>query len=137
VSRGRALPITRTWEQPGSRSARLFAEAQRVMPGEQLAHDGVHGMEDCLVRAGLPGRVTGIGSLFRAHLTGRELVDFRSTRLDAAEAGRLAAVVRSLLEHGVLLAPTGLGCLSTPMTDVEMEGFRETFAACLAEVKTA
>jgi glutamate-1-semialdehyde 2,1-aminomutase len=94
-------------------------------------------MEDCLVRAGLPGRVTGIGSLFRVHPTGRELVDFRSTRLDAAEAGRLAAVVRSLLEHGVLLAPTGLGCLSTPMTDVELEGFLETFAACLAEVKTA
>ena len=93
-------------------------------------------MEDCLAHAGVPGRVTGIGSLFRVHVTGRELLDYRSTRLEAAESARLDRLVRSLLEHGVLIAPTGLGCLSTPMTDVEVEGFLETFAAGLAEAKT-
>ena len=93
-------------------------------------------MEDCLAQAGVPGRVTGIGSLFRVHATGRELLDYRSARLEAAESARLDRLVRSLLEHGVLIAPTGLGCLSTPMTDVEVEGFLETFAAGLAEAKT-
>ena len=93
-------------------------------------------MEDCLAQAGVPGRVTGIGSLFRVHATNREFLDYRSTRLEAAESARLDRLVRSLLEHGVLIAPTGLGCLSTPMTDVEVEGFLETFAAGLAEAKT-
>ncbi len=93
-------------------------------------------MEDCLAQAGVPGRVTGIGSLFRVHATSREFLDYRSTRLEAEESARLDRLVRSLLEHGVLIAPTGLGCLSTPMTDVEVEGFLETFAASLAEAKT-
>jgi len=93
-------------------------------------------MEDCLAQAGAPGRVTGIGSLFRVHATSREFLDYRSTRLEAAESARLDRLVRSLLEHGVLIAPTGLGCLSTAMTDVEVEGFLETFAASLAEAKT-
>jgi glutamate-1-semialdehyde 2,1-aminomutase len=93
-------------------------------------------MEDCLAQAGVPGQVTGIGSLFRVHATGRELLDYRSAQLEAAESARLDRLVRSLLEHGVLIAPTGLGCLSTPMTDVEVEGFLETFAAGLADAKT-
>ncbi len=92
-------------------------------------------MEDCFAQAEIPGRVTGVGSLFRFHATDRELVDYRSARLEPSESRRLAALVRSLLEHGVLVAPTGLGCLSTPMTDVEVEGLLETFATCLAETK--
>ena len=40
-------------------------------------------------------------------------------------------LVRRLMEHGVLLSVTGLGCLSTPMGDSELEGLVETFAAVL------
>ena len=36
-----------------------------------------------------------------------------------------------MLEHGVLMSVTGLGCLSTPMGEAELEGFVETFAAVL------
>jgi glutamate-1-semialdehyde 2,1-aminomutase len=91
------------------------------------------GLDDCFKQAGIPGRATGLGSLFRIHATDRELIDYRSTRLDAAEAARHAGLMRRLLEHGVLIAPNGLGCLSTPMGDAELESFLETFAACLAE----
>ena len=40
-------------------------------------------------------------------------------------------LVRRLMEHGVLMSVTGLGCLSTPMGDAELEGLVETFAAVL------
>ena len=40
-------------------------------------------------------------------------------------------LVRRLMEHGVLMSMTGLGCLSTPMGDAELEGLVETFAAVL------
>ena len=41
------------------------------------------------------------------------------------------------MEHGVLMSVTGLGCLSTPMGDPELEGLVETFAAALAAEPSA
>jgi glutamate-1-semialdehyde 2,1-aminomutase len=90
-------------------------------------------LADCFEHAGLPGTVTGMGSLFRVHGADRELVDYRTARAEPAESRRLARIVRGLLEHGVLISPTGLGCLSTPMSEAELEGFVETFAAVLAD----
>jgi glutamate-1-semialdehyde 2,1-aminomutase len=88
-------------------------------------------LDDCFKQAGLPGRVTGMGSLFRLHPMDRELSDYRSTRATPAEAERLVRLVRRLMEHGVLMSVTGLGCLSTPMGDPELESLVETFAAVL------
>lgn len=91
------------------------------------------GIEDCLKRASVPGRVTGAGSLFKIHPMDRECIDYRTARPDETESSRLARVVRSLLNHGVLVSPIGLGCLSTPMGDTEIELFLESFAACLGQ----
>ena len=88
-------------------------------------------LDDCFKQAGRPGRVTGLGSLFRLHPMDRALSDYRSTRATPAEAERLVRLVRRLMEHGVLVSVTGLGCLSTPMGDAELEGLVETFAAVL------
>ncbi len=84
------------------------------------------GIAACFKDAGVPGSVTGAGSLFRIHPHARELVDYRSTWPEPAERDRLARLVRHLLDHGVLLAPNGLGCLSTPMGEAELERFLET-----------
>ena len=89
------------------------------------------GLEDCLKRAAVPGRVTGAGSLFRIHPVDREFVDYRGSQPDAAEAGRLKGWFRGLLERGVSVSPQGLGCLSTPMGDAEIEVVIDAFAACL------
>jgi glutamate-1-semialdehyde 2,1-aminomutase len=89
-------------------------------------------LADCFERAGVGGSVTGMGSLFRLHGTGREIVDYRSARPTAEEAARLSRIIRRLMEHGVLMSITGLGCLSTPMGDPELESLVETFAAVLA-----
>jgi glutamate-1-semialdehyde 2,1-aminomutase len=94
-------------------------------------------LEACFRRAGVPGAVTGMGSLFRVHPTDRELVDYRSTRTSSEEAVRLHRLVRRLMEHGVLMSITGLGCLSTPMGDAELESLTETFAAVLAMEREA
>jgi glutamate-1-semialdehyde 2,1-aminomutase len=88
-------------------------------------------LDACFKRAGVRGSVTGMGSLFRVHPTDRELIDYRSTRTTPEEAERLRRLVRRLLEHGVLISVTGLGCLSTPMGDAELESLIETFAAVL------
>jgi glutamate-1-semialdehyde 2,1-aminomutase len=93
------------------------------------------GLDDCFKEAGVSGGVTGVGSLFRIHPVDRELLDYRSARAEPAEAARLDRLVRRLLDHGVLMSTTGLGCLSTPMGPHEIEGFLETFAACLAQEK--
>jgi glutamate-1-semialdehyde 2,1-aminomutase len=88
-------------------------------------------LEACFKRAGVGGGVTGMGSLFRLHGTDREVIDYRSARATPEEAARLQGIVRRLLEHGVLISTTGLGCLSTPMGDAELESLVETFAAVL------
>jgi glutamate-1-semialdehyde 2,1-aminomutase len=93
------------------------------------------GMEDCFKQAAMSGSVTGVGSLFRIHPVDRELLDYRSAQAERADAARLDRIVRRLLDHGVLVSTTGLGCLSTPMGPSEIEGFLETFAACLAQEK--
>jgi glutamate-1-semialdehyde 2,1-aminomutase len=88
-------------------------------------------LDDCFKRAGVPGRVAGLGSLFRLHAVDRELSDYRSTRTTPAESERLVRLVRRLMEHGVLMSITGLGCLSTAMAESELEVLVETFAAIL------
>jgi glutamate-1-semialdehyde 2,1-aminomutase len=89
------------------------------------------GVAACFKDAGISGSVTGVGSLFKVHPSQRTLSDYRSSRADTAEAARLDRIVRYLLDHGVLLSTTGLGCLSTPMGDPELEGFLGVFSAAL------
>jgi len=88
-------------------------------------------LDECFKGAGVPGRATGMGSLFRLHAVDRELRDYRSARTTPEESARLVRLVRRLMEHGVLVSVTGLGCLSTPMGDTELEGLIETVAAVL------
>jgi glutamate-1-semialdehyde 2,1-aminomutase len=73
----------------------------------------------------VPGAVTGLGSLFRLHPAARAFVDFRSTVVSDEEKKRFDDLYRRLLDHGVLVAPTGLGCLSTAVGDAEVEYFLE------------
>jgi len=67
----------------------------------------------------VPGQVTGAGSLFRLLFTDRPLRSYRDVDL-VAEA-RMERLFRALLDAGVLLHTTGLGCLSTPMGEREVE----------------
>ena len=90
------------------------------------------GVEACFERAGVSGAVTGMGSLFRLHPAARAFVDFRSTVVSAEEKSRFDALFRRLIDHGVLLSPTGLGCLSTAVTESEVEFFLEVLNGVVA-----
>jgi glutamate-1-semialdehyde 2,1-aminomutase len=70
--------------------------------------------------SGVPGQVTGDGSLFRLLLTTRPLRSYRDAPDPAAER-RMERLFLHLLEAGVLVNTNGLGCLSTPMTDAEID----------------
>jgi glutamate-1-semialdehyde 2,1-aminomutase len=74
----------------------------------------------CLAARGLPAQVTGMGSLFRLHLTTAPIVDYRSCYPTSGQKRALAAIHFALLEHGFLLTPNCSGALSTPMTAREL-----------------
>ena len=73
--------------------------------------------------AGEPAQVTGDGSVFRIMMTAGPIVDYRSSVRGASPPGRFAALHKSLLDEGVIVSKDGLGCLSTPMGDAEIDGF--------------
>jgi len=64
-------------------------------------------------------QVTGLGSLFNLHFTADPIVDYRTSRAGANEQSRAAML--ALLNEGIFLAPRGMGCVSTPMGEIEVD----------------
>ncbi|MSO93696.1 MAG: aspartate aminotransferase family protein [Rhodospirillales bacterium] len=84
--------------------------------------------------AGIPGQVTGMGSLFRFHFSTDEFTDYRSTFASAAQKKMVAALSEYLLDHGFLLAPTGMGNISTVVGEADVDRLSETVLAGLREI---
>jgi glutamate-1-semialdehyde 2,1-aminomutase len=76
-------------------------------------------LSELFSRLGVAVQVTGFGSLFNLHFTADEITDYQSSRAGANEQSRAAML--ALLNEGVFLAPRGMGCISTPMTDAEID----------------
>ncbi|WP_178130773.1 aspartate aminotransferase family protein [Reyranella sp. CPCC 100927] len=70
-----------------------------------------------------PWQITGLGSLFRLHPHQRPIHDYRTCYPTPVEREALSRLHRHLLEHGVLITPTGSGALSTPMREADVERF--------------
>ena len=49
-------------------------------------------------------------------------------------AQRLSALFRNLLNHGIVTSPFGMACLSTPMTEAEIDQFAEAVLASLRDM---
>jgi glutamate-1-semialdehyde 2,1-aminomutase len=75
----------------------------------------------CLDATGIPWQVSGRGSLFRIVPTPLPLTGYRSSREFGPAAGYLTTFTAALLNNGVLLDPGGLGCVSTVMTDEDLD----------------
>ena len=69
----------------------------------------------------IPAQVTGCGSLFRIHLTERTLLGYRDTYPSPEERARLSNVYEYLLDHGILISPTGMCALTTPMDESDID----------------
>lgn len=86
---------------------------------------------------GFPGQVTGEASLFRLHVVDRELRNYRDQVLDEDEGERARNLHLNLLAAGVLIAPNGYGCLSTPMTETEIDDFLEALEWAVRHLEIA
>jgi glutamate-1-semialdehyde 2,1-aminomutase len=82
-------------------------------------------LTNALRLAGVEGQVTGQGSLFRIHMTARPFTTFRTARPQPEERERLGRLYRYFFDHGILIASTGLGCISTPMTEADIDRLAE------------
>jgi glutamate-1-semialdehyde 2,1-aminomutase len=97
--------------------------------------DRLRGEATALFRAaGVPGQVTGDGSLFLIVPVSELVESFRSLHPDAAAWTRLDRLHLLLLEEGIIVARRGLGCLSTPMGDAEVDAFLGGLERALARL---
>jgi glutamate-1-semialdehyde 2,1-aminomutase len=87
---------------------------------------------DVFRSAGVTGQATGAGSLFRLLFTERPLRSYRD--LDQPAEARMERLFYALLDAGVLVHTAGLGCLSTPMGDREVEEIAAAAERALATV---
>ncbi|HEU5277653.1 MAG TPA: aspartate aminotransferase family protein [Gaiellaceae bacterium] len=80
-------------------------------------------LEQLFADVGLPALVTQSGSLFNLHLREGEVLDHSDVL--ASDTTLLQELHLAMLGHGVLFTPRGMGCLSIPMTDSEVDAFAE------------
>jgi len=84
---------------------------------------------------GRAAQVCGAASMFLAHLNSEELIDFRSLRGYSRTNPVYGGLCHKMLEYGFILSPRGIfGCLSTPMTEAELDGFVEALGRALNEL---
>jgi len=87
--------------------------------------------------AGLPGQVTGLGSLLRIHVHNRPLVDYRSSLMGPQEKVQLSAILRHMRDNGIFVNERGVCSLSTPMGEAEIDAFLDCFRGALGAVGDA
>ena len=105
------------------------AEYERL---ESLASRLREGLEALLARTDVPACVTQIGSLFNIHFTEGPI----HTHADvlAGDLALLRELHLALLGNGILSTPRGMGCLSTPMGEAEIDAFVEAAERSLREL---
>jgi glutamate-1-semialdehyde 2,1-aminomutase len=79
------------------------------------------GVRETFARARVPVHVNGIGSMFNISVTDQVVDSYRTFR--AADAAQFAALRLELLVRGILVMPRGTGCLSTAITDNDVDHF--------------
>lgn len=87
-----------------------------------------------LAARGVAGQVTGAGSLFQVHFTDAPVTDYRSAKAANAELAFLMFL--GMMNHGVQLASRGMGCLSTPMGQAEVDRVAAALDATLREMQS-
>ncbi len=95
-----------------------------------------HGLQTAADESDFPALITGMGSLAHIHAGQAPSAPISSYRESRCDSRELAALVHlELLNRGVFIAPRGMFCVSTPMTEATIDGviaaFREV-AATLA-----
>lgn len=85
-----------------------------------------------LSRADLPACTTGRGSLFNVHVGQAAVRTFRDARQVSADLQHRFFL--ALLNRGFIIAPRGMGCVSTATTDEDVDRFVEACGDALLEL---
>jgi len=93
------------------------------------------GANAILRAAGENAQVAGDGSLFQVVPTAAPLVNYRSIPRDKAAADWLDRIHRGLMVAGVIISHRGLSCLSTPMTEADVDRVLAGFEQAVAGLK--
>ena len=103
----------------------------------QLGERARESLREAFRLADVEGQVTGEGSLILMHFSTEPLGDYRATWRAHTErrAEMLADLFRRLLNRGILFSTWGLGCLSTPMEQAEIDHLADAVLASLREIK--
>ena len=84
--------------------------------------------------AGVPGQVSGAGSLIIVVPTDAPIVNYRSIPKGPAAEALMRALHRGLMDAGIIVSKEGLGALSTPMGQAEVDGFVDGLAQAVARI---
>jgi glutamate-1-semialdehyde 2,1-aminomutase len=85
--------------------------------------------------AGVRGQASGDGSLFQVVPTDRPIRDYRSVPRDAAAVAWLDRLHRELLAQGVIVSNRGLACLSTAMTEADVDECLSAFEGAVGAMR--
>ena len=89
------------------------------------------GINDAFQRNGIEGQARGYASMTAVLLSRAQFSENRGYNAAAATNKRFPEIHRYLLEHGILVMPSGGILLSTPMTDTDIDRLLDTFQGAL------
>ena len=107
----------------------VFAELNRK--GERVAEE----LSEVFASHGVPAQVNGVGSLLAIHFSEKPVVDYRAVA--ASDKKRMRDLFLGLVNHGVLMAPRGMGAISTPMDEDVLQRFVDAVDEVVGELKPA
>ena len=88
-------------------------------------------LNEIITKREIPAQVTGKGSMFWFHLTDKELTDFRSFVNAGPDQSVFNKFTHEMLGHGIVHAGRGLSCLSTVMTQEDLDTYIDAVEASL------
>ena len=78
-------------------------------------------MRELFVRLGLDWQVVGMGSVLQIHPTATPVTDYRSSLAGPEQYAKVAALHLALLDRGIFISSSGFICLSTVLTETELD----------------
>ena len=91
------------------------------------------GLRAAIKELGVRGQVTGAGSLFQVHYTDQAITDYRSAKSANADLAFLTFL--GMMNRGVQMASRSMGCLSTAMSEREIDRMVATFKTTVIELQ--
>ena len=125
ISMAAGLAAMQAWDGPAVTRLNALGEKAREIAREAFR------------KAEVPGQVTGSGSLLMLHPHQRELTGYRDAWRGPREKAMMGHLHHALIDEGVLISPTGLTALSTPMGEAEVERYGEALTRALQRVRDA